>query len=220
LRVSRFNKRTVLLLLGEAILIFCAVVGAVYLRLGVQDSAYELIVRHGYLKAALATLFCLTAFYLFDLYDFIVMHDRRELVLRLVQALGLAWIALAFSFYAYPDLMIVCGEAKFHDDHGDVLLNPTVIFEVLSPSTETYDRGERFRRYRTEIDSLQDYVMVSQAEPRLEKYSRQADDTWLLSEVSELDGELLLPSIECRLPLVEVYASTRVGVKGIEANHS
>jgi sugar transferase (PEP-CTERM system associated) len=106
LTVSRLNKRTIFLLLGEAILIFCAVVGAVYLRLGVQDSPYELIVRHGYLKAAFATVFCLTAFYLFDLYDFIVMHDRRELVLRLVQALGLAWIALAFSFYAYPGLML------------------------------------------------------------------------------------------------------------------
>jgi sugar transferase (PEP-CTERM system associated) len=106
LTVSRLNKRTVFLLLGEAILIFCAVVGAVYLRLGMQDSPYELIVRHGYMKAAFATVFCLTAFYLFDLYDFIVMHDRRELVLRLVQALGLAWIALAFSFYAYPGLML------------------------------------------------------------------------------------------------------------------
>jgi len=106
LRVSRLNKRTVFLLLGEAILVFCAVVGAVYLRIGVQDAPHELIERHGYLKAAFATLFCLTAFYLFDLYDFIVMHDRRELVLRLIQALGLAWIALAFSFYAYPRLML------------------------------------------------------------------------------------------------------------------
>jgi len=103
LRVSRLNKRTVFLLLGEAILVFCAVVGAVYLRIGVQDAPHELIERHGYLKAAFATLFCLTAFYLFDLYDFIVMHDRRELVLRLIQALGLAWIALAFSFMPIPD---------------------------------------------------------------------------------------------------------------------
>lgn len=64
------------------------------------------MLRQGFLKAALATVFCLTAFYLFDLYDFIVMHDRRELVLRLVQALGLAWIALALSFYAFPRLML------------------------------------------------------------------------------------------------------------------
>lgn len=85
---------------------FGAIVGAVYLRLGAQDAAGELIERHGLVKAGLATFFCLTAFYLFDLYDFVVMHDRRELVLRLVQALGLAWIALALSFYAYPRLML------------------------------------------------------------------------------------------------------------------
>jgi sugar transferase (PEP-CTERM system associated) len=64
------------------------------------------MLRQGFLKAALATLFCLAAFYLFDLYDFVVMHDRRELVLRLVQALGLAWIALALAFYAFPQLML------------------------------------------------------------------------------------------------------------------
>jgi len=78
----------------------------VYLRLGFEDGHSELLVRQGLLKAALATVFCLGAFYLFDLYDFIVMHDRRELVLRLIQALGLAWIALAFAFYAFPQLML------------------------------------------------------------------------------------------------------------------
>jgi sugar transferase (PEP-CTERM system associated) len=86
--------------------VFGAIVGAVYLRLGVVDSHNELMVRQGFLKAALATVFCLAAFYLFDLYDFVVMHDRRELVLRLVQALGLAWVALALAFYAFPQLML------------------------------------------------------------------------------------------------------------------
>lgn len=85
---------------------FGVIIGAVYLRVGVAGAPYELIDRHGYLKAALGTIFCLAAFYLFDLYDFIVMHNRRELVLRLLQALGLAWIALALLFYAYPGLMI------------------------------------------------------------------------------------------------------------------
>jgi sugar transferase (PEP-CTERM system associated) len=94
------------LLLAEATLIYASIIGAVYLRIGVEDSPFELIEKHGYLKAAFATLFCLAAFYLFDLYDFIVMHDRRELVLRLVQALGLAWVALALAFYAYPGLML------------------------------------------------------------------------------------------------------------------
>lgn len=76
------------------------------MRLGFEDGHDELLVRQGFLKTGLATVFCLAAFYLFDLYDFIVMHDRRELVLRLVQALGLAWIALAFAFYAFPQLML------------------------------------------------------------------------------------------------------------------
>jgi sugar transferase (PEP-CTERM system associated) len=93
--------------LAEAGLIFGSIVGAVYLRTGETDrAAYELITKFGYWKAALVTFFCLAAFYLFDLYDFVVMHDRRELVLRLIQALGLAWVALALSFYAYPPLML------------------------------------------------------------------------------------------------------------------
>ena len=77
-----------------------------YLRVGVDGAYFELVERQGFLKSALATTFCLAAFYLFDLYDFIVMHDRRELVLRLVQALGLAWIALALAFYGFPQLML------------------------------------------------------------------------------------------------------------------
>ncbi len=106
MRASRANTRTTLLLLAEAAVVFGAIVSAVYLRLGVEDAQYELLLRQGFLKAALATAFCLAAFYLFDLYDFIVMHDRRELVLRLVQALGLAWIALALAFYAFPKLTL------------------------------------------------------------------------------------------------------------------
>jgi sugar transferase (PEP-CTERM system associated) len=106
LRASRANTRTSLLLLAEAAVVFGAIVGAVYLRLGIEDSHNELMLRQGFLKAALATVFCLAAFYLFDLYDFIVMHDRRELVLRLIQALGLAWVALALAFYAFPQLML------------------------------------------------------------------------------------------------------------------
>ncbi len=106
MRSSRFNKRTGVLLLAEATVMFGAIVGAVYLRLGSGGAQDELILRQGYLKAGLATAFCLTAFYFYDLYDFLVMHDRRELVLRLVQALGLAWVALAIMFYAFPYLML------------------------------------------------------------------------------------------------------------------
>ena len=106
MRNSRANTRTGLLLLAEAAVVFGAIIGAVYLRLGAEDSQVELMLRQGFLKAGLATIFCLAAFYLFDLYDFIVMHDRRGLVLRLVQALGLAWVALALAFYAFPQLML------------------------------------------------------------------------------------------------------------------
>ncbi len=94
------------MILGEAALLYGSIIAAVYMRVGVIDAKFELIDKLGFWKAALATFFCLAGFYLFDLYDFVVMHDRRELVLRLVQALGLAWIALALCFYFYPGLML------------------------------------------------------------------------------------------------------------------
>ena len=103
---ARLNTRTVLLILVEAMLLFSGMIAAVYLRLGTYDGDLELLARRGFYKAGLATFFCLTAFYLYDLYDFVVMHDRRELILRLVQALGLAWVALALASYALPQLMI------------------------------------------------------------------------------------------------------------------
>ncbi|MGQ0760397.1 MAG: TIGR03013 family XrtA/PEP-CTERM system glycosyltransferase [Acidobacteriota bacterium] len=103
---SRLKARTILLLLVEAMLLLGGLVIAVYVRMGAGDAEDALISRHGFYKAALATLFCLTSFYFFDLYDFVVMRDRRELVLRMLQALGLAWIALALTFYALPQVMI------------------------------------------------------------------------------------------------------------------
>ncbi len=106
MKSSRLNTRTILLLLAEAGLLFGGIIVAVYLRLGSPSAEDELISRYGFYKAAFATAFCLSAFYLYDLYDFVIMHDRRELVLRLAQALGLAWIALAITFYALPQLML------------------------------------------------------------------------------------------------------------------
>lgn len=106
MKASRFNARTILLLLVEAMLLFSGLIIAVYVRLGAVGAEDALIIHYGFYKAALATIFCLTAFYLFDLYDFVVMHDRAELVLRLLQALGLAWVALALLFYALPPVMI------------------------------------------------------------------------------------------------------------------
>jgi Uma2 family endonuclease len=109
------------------------------------------------------------------------------------------------GLYAYPDLMIVCGEPVFRDDKTDVLTNPTVIFEVLSPSTEAYDRGEKFSRYRTQIETLSDYILVAQDEPRVERHTRQSDGTWSREEVVGLDATLALASIGCELPLSEIY---------------
>lgn len=109
------------------------------------------------------------------------------------------------GLYAYPDLAVVCGEPKFHDERRDVILNPTVIFEVLSRSTENYDRGEKLLRYTTQIESLRDYVLIAQQRPRVECFSRQPDGTWASSEVEGLGNTLALPSINCRISLADVY---------------
>jgi len=108
------------------------------------------------------------------------------------------------SFFL-PDVTVVCGERKYTDDKRLILLNPTLVIEVLSPSTELYDRNTKFRRYR-EIASLQEYILVAQDQPRIERFRRQDDDTWLFNEVAGLDARLDLTSIGCVLPLAEVYA--------------
>jgi Uma2 family endonuclease len=109
------------------------------------------------------------------------------------------------GLFSYPDIVVVCGEPRFLDDHRDVLLNPSVIIEVLSPSTESFDRGEKFRRYRTHLASLTDYVQVSQALPLIEHFRRQSNDEWVLSTVSDMAGSLNLASINCTLRMSEVY---------------
>lgn len=110
------------------------------------------------------------------------------------------------GLYAYPDLMIVCGEPVFQDGHTDVLLNPTVIFEVLPPSTAAYDRGEKFARYRAQIETLTDYVLVAQDAPHIERHTRQPDGSWARAESDGIEAALSLPSIGCELPLSEIYS--------------
>lgn len=109
------------------------------------------------------------------------------------------------GLYSYPDLIVVCGELKFHDDRRDVLLNPTVIVEVLSPATEAFDRGEKWARYQTWLPELSDYLLVSQSKPQIEHYHRKAGGEWLYSLVSRLEESLHLTSIGCILQLAEVY---------------
>lgn len=109
------------------------------------------------------------------------------------------------GLYSYPDVVVVCGEPQFHDRHHDVLINPTLIIEVLSESTEAFDRGEKFLRYRTWLPSLSDYLLVSQAKPLIEHYQRQTSDRWELTSVEGLEGSLYIASIACRLKLSEIY---------------
>jgi Uma2 family endonuclease len=109
------------------------------------------------------------------------------------------------GLFSYPDAVVVCGEPQFYDERRDILLNPTVVFEVLSPSTEAYDRGEKFLRYRTQIAALAEYVLISQHRPLVEHYVRQPDGSWSYSSVSTLAETVDLPSIDCRLPLSEIY---------------
>lgn len=109
------------------------------------------------------------------------------------------------DLYAYPDVAVVCGERRFADEQRDVLLNPTVIVEVLSPGTEEYDRGDKFAGYR-HLESLQEYLLVAQDRPRVEQYTRQADGQWRLSEAAHLDAVMHLSSLAADLALSEVYA--------------
>jgi Uma2 family endonuclease len=109
------------------------------------------------------------------------------------------------GLFSYPDVLVVCGERKYHDQHKDVLINPTVIIEVLSPSTEAFDRGEKFLRYQTWLPSLKDYVLVSQNKPLIEHFSRRSDEQWIYSAESNLAGEVHLKSIDCRLKLTEIH---------------
>ena len=109
------------------------------------------------------------------------------------------------DLYAYPDVVVVCGERRYADEQRDVLLNPTVIIEVLSPGTEDYDRGDKFTGYRY-LDSLQEYLLVAQDRPHVEHYTRQPDGRWLLSEAAHLEAVIHLPSLAADLALSEVYA--------------
>lgn len=108
------------------------------------------------------------------------------------------------GLYTYPDIVVICGEPQLSDDVQDTLLNPTLIIEVLSPSTEAYDRGKKFKHYMT-VESLQEYVLISQEAPRIERYLRQTGYQWLYTAVDGLDSVLQLPSIGCTLALTDVY---------------
>lgn len=111
------------------------------------------------------------------------------------------------GLFAYPDLTVVCGPPEFGFGQRDVLVNPALIVEVLSPSTEAYDRGRKFAHYRT-IASLRAYVLIAQDDYRIEHFARQASGLWLLSDATGAGATLPLPTIGCALALADVYRET------------
>lgn len=112
------------------------------------------------------------------------------------------------GLYTYPDVVVVCDEPQFEDAEFDTLLNPLLIVEVLSKSTESYDRGKKFEHYR-QLKSLTAYVLVSQDHPHIECFSRGTDGIWQLTEATGLDAAIHIPALDCRLTLAEVYAKVQ-----------
>jgi len=110
----------------------------------------------------------------------------------------------ATGLYTYPDVTLVCGTPEFEDEHRDTLLNPTALVEVLSDSTEAYDRGVKSEPYR-KLPSLKEYLLIAQDRPHVEQYVRQTESGWLLREVAETDGSICLDSAPIILPMSEIY---------------
>ena len=109
------------------------------------------------------------------------------------------------GLFSYPDVVVICGDPGYHDDHQDVVLNPTVIVEVLSPFTEAFDRGVKFIRLRSWNPSLQYYVLVAQDAPLIEVYQRTDEEHWSLQTFEGLSVTAPLAAIDCQLPLAEVF---------------
>lgn len=115
------------------------------------------------------------------------------------------------GLYTYPDVVVVCGEERFDDVQKDTLLNPTIIVEVLSDSTEGYDRCKKFEHYR-KLESLQHYVLIAQKNAYVECYQRQQNNRWLLTEANDLSDTLQLTAIECTLALTDVYDKVSISL--------
>ncbi|HEV2883085.1 MAG TPA: Uma2 family endonuclease [Pyrinomonadaceae bacterium] len=113
------------------------------------------------------------------------------------------------DIYTYADVTVACGEPKFEDAELDTLLNPDLIVEVLSKSTASYDRRQKFAFYRT-IETLTDYILVSQENFHVEHYAKQPDGRWLLSDFRSPDDVVKLDSLRCALPLKEIYDKVAV----------
>jgi Uma2 family endonuclease len=110
----------------------------------------------------------------------------------------------ATGLYTYPDLSVLCGPLKFAPGADDTVVNPSVLVEVLSDSTEAYDRGRKFEHYR-KIPTLREYLLVSQKGPRIEQFIRQSDEHWLMIEAAGLEKSLALPSLQITVSLAEIF---------------
>ncbi len=110
--------------------------------------------------------------------------------------------------YVYPDVIVVCGEPRFADDEFDTLLNPTVLVEVLSPSTEARDQGDKLQYYSL-LESVKDYLLIASDKVRLDHYVRQSDNEWKVRLYLELSDQVGLASIRCKLALADVYAKVK-----------
>lgn len=120
------------------------------------------------------------------------------------------------GLYTYPDVTVACGDLVFEDSVRDVLLNPLLIIDVLSDSTEKHDRGGKFQQYRC-LNSLQEYLLVSQTRYHIERFTRQPDEKWLFSEHQSLDQQIELSSVPCLLSLADVYL--KLSLKPSALNH-
>jgi Uma2 family endonuclease len=112
------------------------------------------------------------------------------------------------GLYTYPDVFITGTESQVEDEYDDTILDPHVIIEVLSDSTESYDRGKKFAHYRT-LDSLKEYFLVSQKEYRVERFVRQEDGNWLYSEVTDPEGSVEITTVVCRIPMSRIYRKVK-----------
>ena len=117
------------------------------------------------------------------------------------------------GLYTYPDVVALCQQPEFDDEHQDTLVNPEVIFEVLPESTEAYDRGQKFGLYR-EIESLTDYVLVAQDRVSVEHYRRSSDGTWILHPLEAAEQTLAIESIGVAIPLAEIYRKVKFAQPG------
>jgi Uma2 family endonuclease len=140
----------------------------------------------------------------------IVTNLVRELSERLrrrpceVYSTDLRLRVASTGLFTYPDVMVVCGAPEFAAEDPDTLVNPVLIVEVLSETTKNYDRGEKFRHYRT-LASLREYLLVAQDSVHIEQYVRQADGSWRLTETGDPEAVIELVSLDCQLPVALIY---------------